>query len=286
MNPKIGIIGGSGLYNMEALQNTDSHDIDTPYGKPSAPLISGTIADVEVVFVPRHGNGHRHSPSEVPYRANIFALKSVGVKYLIAVSACGSLREDYAPGHFCIPDQLVDFTKGKRDATFFEDGVVAHVGVADPFCDAVRGVLAESVDTVGGTVHRNGTYITIEGPRFSTRAESNLYRQWGMDIIGMTTSPEAFLAREAEICYAVAAMVTDYDVWHEQDVTVEMVMKTMRNNLQTAQQMLVDAVPKLAAMTEKSAAHTALKGTLTSSRKLITDEKREKLGPLADNLLN
>lgn len=286
MTIRIGIIGGSGLYRMETLENKTEHDIDTPYGKPSSAVITGTIAGEAVAFIPRHGKGHRFNPSEVPYRANIYALKSLGVDYIVAVSACGSLREDYAPGHFCVPDQLFDFTKGKRDYTFFEKGVVAHVGVADPFCNTLRSLIADATATAGGTIHRNGTYVTIEGPRFSTRAESNLYRQWGMDIIGMTTSPEAFLAREAEICYAVAAMITDYDVWHEHDVTVEMVMETMSHNLETAQKMIIDVVPKIASLSADLPAHNALKGTLTSSKKLANDEIYQRLGPLAHSLFD
>lgn len=285
MEIKIGIIGGSGLYNMEALTHVSTHAIETPFGNPSADIVTGEIAGEKVAFIPRHGKGHQFNPSEVPYRANIFALKSLGVEYIIAISACGSLREDYAPGQFCIPDQLFDFTKGKRDATFFENGVVAHVGVADPFCNDLRAVLADAVDTTGGTVHRDGTYITIEGPRFSTRGESRLYQAWGMDIIGMTTSPEAFLAREAEICYAVAGMITDYDVWHDEDVTVEMVMKTMKSNITVAQKMIVEAVPKVAQL-GKTPAHDALKGTLTSSKKNIDDATRERFGPLSENLFN
>ena len=284
MTIEIGIIGGSGLYNMDALSDIEELDIDTPYGKPSAPVVTGILAGQKVAFIPRHGKGHRFMPSEVPYKANIFALKSLGVKYVIAVSACGSLREDYAPGNFVVPDQLVDFTKGNRDMTYFGEGVVSHVGVADPFCNALRGVLADAVEKVGGTVHRDGTYITIEGPRFSTRAESQLYRNWGMSIIGMTTSPEAFLAREAEMCYAVVGMVTDYDVWHEHEVTVEMVMKTMADNISTAKSMLVEAIPTVAELGEQPA-HSALRGTITSSKKLFTDEHRERFGPMTDNLL-
>lgn len=285
MTIRIGIIGGSGLYDMEALSNHETHDIDTAFGKPSAPVVTGTIANEPVAFIPRHGRGHRYNPSEVPYRANIMALKQLGVEYIIAVSACGSLREDYEPGHVAIPDQLVDFTKGKREYTLFGNGIVSHVGVATPFCNTLRSVLIESVKTVAGHVHSTGTYVTIEGPRFSTRAESNLFRQWGMDIIGMTTSPEAFLAREAEISYAVVAMITDYDVWHEEEVSVEMVMQTFSRNLHTAQNMIVDVVPRVAALSDPQPSHRALRGTLTSSTKLVTDEHREQLGSLLDSLL-
>lgn len=284
MTIRIGIIGGSGLYNMSALTDIEQHDINTPFGKPSDPIVTGNINGEAVAFVARHGRGHRYTPSEVPYAANIYALKTLGVKFIIAVSACGSLREDYAPGDIVIPDQLVDFTKGKRRNSFFDGGVVAHVGVANPFCEDLRPILAGAIEAAGGTAHRSGNFITVEGPRFSTKAESNLFRQWGMDIIGMTTSPEAFLAREAEICYAVMAMVTDYDVWHEHEVTVEMVMETMRHNLHIAQQALINAIPQVANLGD-SAVHSALRGTLTSGKSRITDEQKERLAPFWDSLL-
>ncbi|PJF39493.1 MAG: S-methyl-5'-thioadenosine phosphorylase [Phototrophicales bacterium] len=282
---RIGIIGGSGLYKMSALTDIEEYDIDTPFGKPSDPIVVGTLNGERVAFVARHGRGHRYTPSEVPYAANIYALKMLGVQYIIAASACGSLREDYAPGHFVIPDQLVDFTKGKRRSSFFDNGVVAHVGVAEPFCEAMRPILAEAVEAAGGVVHHKGNFITVEGPRFSTKAESNLFRQWGMDIIGMTTSPEAFLAREAEICYGIMAMVTDYDVWHEEMVSVEMVMHTFQQNLNVAQQALIHAVPKVAQLGE-TAAHYALRGALTTGKSHITDEHRERLEPFISSLFN
>lgn len=234
--PIFGVIGGSGLYGMSTLTDVSEHDINTPFGKPSAPLISGKLAGQPVVFLARHGIGHAITPTEVNYRANIHALKQMGVHRIVSVSACGSLREKIAPGHIVVPDQLVDFTRD-RQRSFFGDGLVAHITAADPFCEDLGGQLLTALEPGETTVHAGGTFITIEGPRFSTRAESHLYRQWNMSIIGMTTSPEAFLAREAEMCYAVMAHVTDYDVWHtsEAPVTVEMVMRILDKNTAGAQ---------------------------------------------------
>lgn len=235
--PALGIIGGSGLYNISGLTDMTEHDVTTPFGKPSDPVLVGTLAGQRVAFLARHGRGHRLSPSEVNYRANIFALKQLGVARVVAVSACGSLRQDYAPGHIVIPDQVYDNTK-QRERTFFGEGLVAHVGVADPFCPTLSRQLFAAVQATGATVHAGGAFITIEGPRFSTRSESSTFRQWGMSLVGMTTSPEVFLAREAELCYACMAHVTDYDVWHqaEEPVTVEMVIRTLNQNTVYAQQ--------------------------------------------------
>ncbi|HSK89253.1 MAG TPA: S-methyl-5'-thioadenosine phosphorylase, partial [Anaerolineales bacterium] len=209
----LAIIGGSGLYAMAGLSDTQEHHITTPFGKTSAPIIVGTLEGQRVAFLARHGIGHHITPSEVPYRANIYALKSLGVQRIVSISACGSLQQEFAPGHIVIPDQIYDNTHG-RARSFFGEGLVAHISVADPFCADLSGQLESAVRMAGGTTHRGGSFITIEGPRFSTKAESNTYRSWGMSIIGMTASPEAFLAREAEICYATMAHVTDYDVWH------------------------------------------------------------------------
>ena len=232
----LAIIGGSGLYSMEGLQDTKELQIDTPFGKTSAPIVTGILEGIQVAFLARHGIGHHITPSEVPYRANIYALKSLGVQRILSISACGSLKEELAPGHIVIPDQIYDNTH-KRARSFFGDGFVAHVGVADPFCSDFSGQLESAISKAGGVVHRGGNFITIEGPRFSTKAESRTYRSWGMSIIGMTASPEAFLAREAEICYATMAHVTDYDVWHvsEAPVTVEMVIQTLNRNTALAQ---------------------------------------------------
>ena len=232
----IAIIGGSGLYEMQGLQNTKELQVDTPFGKPSAPIIIGTLEGLRVAFLARHGIGHHIMPSDVPYQANIYALKSLGVQRIVSISACGSLKAELAPGHIVIPDQIYDNTH-KRPRTFFGEGFVVHAGVADPFCSDLSGQVESAVREAGGVVHRGGNFITIEGPRFSTKAESQAYRAWGMSIIGMTASPEAFLAREAEICYATMAHVTDYDVWHvsEAPVTVEMVIQTLNKNTELAQ---------------------------------------------------
>jgi 5'-methylthioadenosine phosphorylase len=234
--PVIAVIGGSGLYNFPALKNVQMVDLDTPFGKPSAPIAVGELSGKKIAFLARHGIGHHISPSEVNYRANIYALKAIGAQKIVSVSACGSLREDYAPGHIVIPDQIFDFTN-RRVRSFFGEGMVVHIGAADPVCKAFSNQVYEAAIAANGTVHKGGTFITIEGPRFSTRAESNTYRAWGMSIIGMTASPEAFLAREAEMCYAIMAHVTDYDVWHisEEPVSVEMVVRTLMNNTELAQ---------------------------------------------------
>lgn len=237
MPVQIAIIGGSGLYSMPGLEETSLHEVKTPFGDASAPIIVGKLSGKRVAFLARHGIGHVISPSEINYRANIFALKKLGAERIVSISACGSLREDYTPGDIIIPDQLFDFTRGVRKATFFGDGLVVHIGSADPFCEDLSGQLADAATQTGAPVHKGGALLTIEGPRFSTKAESNIFRAWGMSIIGMTACPEAFLAREAEMCYASMAHVTDYDVWHttEAPVTVEMVVRILQHNTQVAQ---------------------------------------------------
>jgi len=233
----LAVIGGSGLYAMPGLQNTHEYHVDTPFGRPSAPIMTGSLDGTRIAFLARHGIGHHIAPGDVPYRANIYALKSLGATRIISISACGSLREELPPGHIVIPDQIYVNAQG-RPRSFFGEGLVAHVSVADPFCEETSNYLEAAVRSAGGQVHRGGTLITIEGPRFSTRGESLTYRSWGMSIIGMTASPEAFLAREAEICYATMAHITDYDVWHESEapVTVEMVVQTLHKNTELAQQ--------------------------------------------------
>ena len=244
--PVLGVIGGSGTYDMPDLTDVEMQEISTPFGEPSSPLAIGKLDGRKVVFLARHGIGHIYPPTTVNYRANIYALKMFGVERVLSISACGSLREDYVPGEIVIPDQLFDHTVS-RPRSFFESGLVTHISVADPFCPDLSETLASSTEEVSGSVHRGGCYITIEGPRFSTRAESNIYRAWGMSIIGMTTSPEAFLAREAEMCYAVMAHVTDYDVWHqaEEPVTVEMVFQTVKKNTNLAQEVIAHLVAEL-----------------------------------------
>jgi 5'-methylthioadenosine phosphorylase len=233
----LAIIGGSGLYAMPGLRDTREYNTSTPFGRPSAPIVVGTLEGMRVAFLARHGIGHHITPSEVPYRANIYALKSLGTPRIVSISACGSLKEDLPPGHIVIPDQIYDNTHG-RPRSFFGDGLVAHISVANPFCEDTSNQVEAAVRSAGGEVHRGGTFITIEGPRFSTKGESLTYRSWGMSIIGMTASPEAFLAREAEICYATMAHITDYDVWHESEapVTVEMVIQTLNKNTALAQE--------------------------------------------------
>jgi 5'-methylthioadenosine phosphorylase len=279
MNKKatVGIIGGSGLYQMHGLVDTEQVEARTPFGEPSAPITIGTLEGVRVAFLARHGIGHHITPTEVPYRANIYALKSLGVERVVSISACGSLREDYAPGHIVVPDNLFDFTK-ERPRSFFSDGFVAHVSVADPFCGDLSAQLASAVRETGTEMHRGGTFITIEGPRFSTKAESHTFRSWGMSIIGMTASPEAFLAREAELCYAVMAHVTDYDVWHESEspVTVEMVIQTLHKNTEVAQDAIRNLVRGLNSE-RNCACGSALSTALITDPKVIPADTRSKL---------
>jgi 5'-methylthioadenosine phosphorylase len=276
----LAVIGGSGLYHMSALKQIDEFNPKTPFGRPSAPIVIGTLEERRVAFLARHGAGHHLSPSEVPYRANIFALKMLDTERIVSISACGSLREDYAPGHIVIPDQLYDNTKS-RPNTFFGDGLVAHVGVADPFCEDLSAQLEQAVRQTSATVHTGGTLITIEGPRFSTKAESNVYRSWHMSLIGMTACPEAFLAREAEICYVAMAHVTDYDVWHisEAPVSVELVVETLNRNTQVAQDALIKLIAALNPAHPCSCGN-ALSGALITEREKIPAATIAKLQPL------
>jgi 5'-methylthioadenosine phosphorylase len=247
---KIGIIGGSGLYQMPELTDIREVEVDTPFGKPSDAFIIGTLEGERVAFLPRHGRGHKLTPTELPFRANIYAMKLLGVDYILSVSAVGSLREDYAPTDFCIPDQFFDRTRARAaESTFFSEGIVAHIPFAHPVCEELGDILEASCRTVEGlNVHRGGTYICMEGPAFSTKAESNVYRSWGMDIIGMTNLQEAKLAREAEIAYATLALVTDYDCWHgdHDSVTLEMVIGYLTKNVRNAQLVLKEAVKRVA----------------------------------------
>ena len=281
----LAIIGGSGLYAMAGLSHTQEHNISTPFGKTSAPIIVGTLEGQRVAFLARHGIGHHLTPSEVPYRANIYALKLLGVERIVSISACGSLQEEFAPGHIVIPDQIYDNTHG-RARSFFGEGLVAHISVADPFCADLSGQLASAVRGAGGTTHHGGSFITIEGPRFSTKAESNTYRSWGMSIIGMTASPEAFLAREAEICYATMAHVTDYDVWHvsEAPVTVEMVIQTLNKNTAVAQEALRILAGQLTDARQCACGH-ALATALITHRDAIPVETRQRLDLLVNKYL-
>ncbi|CAI8297654.1 MAG: S-methyl-5'-thioadenosine phosphorylase [Hyphomonas sp. TMED17] len=245
----IGVIGGSGLYDLQGLQDTETIDLETPWGAPSDRLVKGRIGAISFVFLPRHGKGHRLTPSAVPYRANIDALKRLGCSDIVSISACGSLREAYAPGDFVFVDQFIDRTI-HRDNSFFGDGVVAHVSMADPVCRRLSGLVAEAAGPTGVKIHQGGTYLAMEGPQFSSRAESYLYRQWGCDVIGMTNMPEAKVAREAELPYATMAMVTDYDCWREGENGVEVtdVLDIMQKNTAHAQQTLQNLAQQLQAV--------------------------------------
>ena len=276
----IGVIGGSGLYQMEGLERVREFEIKTPFGKTSDKLMRGRLGAVEMVFLPRHGRGHRWLPTEVNFRANIFAMKKIGVERIISVSAVGSLREEIAPGHVVIPDQFIDRTT-QRPSTFFGRGVVAHVSLADPFCHDLSKILAESARAEGAKVHAGGTYLCMEGPQFSTRAESHLYRSWGAHIIGMTNLQEAKLAREAEICFGTLALATDYDCWNEQagDVEIESVLAVLQQNVQLAQKTIRRAATLLTAQ-RACACASALKDAIITDRTQIPRKLRMELKPI------
>ena len=283
--PQLGVIGGSGLYHMRCLQEIQEQVVITPFGEPSAPIVIGTLEGQRVAFLARHGIGHHISPTEINYSANIFALKSLGVERIVGISACGSLREDFVPGDIVVPDQLFDFTRGRK-RTFFEGGLVAHINVADPFCPYLSDQLCTAVQATGANVHRGGAFITIEGPRFSTKAESNTFRAWGMAVIGMTTSQEAFLAREAEMCYATMAHVTDYDVWHsgEETVTVERVIEILHRNTQIAEDAIRNLVSQLKPK-RTCECPQALATALITDPTVIPVETLQRLGLLVDKYL-
>lgn len=280
---RFGVIGGSGVYSIEALTDIEEIKLDTPFGSPSDSYIVGTLHGQRVAFLPRHGRGHRISPTRLNQRANIYGFKMLGVEYLIGVSACGSLQEHIAPGDIVIPDQLMDRTTGRAlsffdDPTVGTDGLVVHISVADPFCPALSKICHEAVQQTGARVHRGGNFVTVEGPRFSTKAESRVFRSWGMDIIGMTTTPEAQLAREAEMSYAVMAHVTDYDVWHESEepVTVEMVVQTLLHNADVAKQAVANALALLTNAGPTPQAN-ALRDAIMTNKKLVRPDVVEKL---------
>ena len=279
---KLGVIGGSGVYEMQGVDVVKEHAIETPFGDPSDTLVETSIEDRSVYFLPRHGRGHIHLPSEVPSRANIFALKTLGVTHVLAVSAVGIMQEQIAPGDMIVPDQIFDRTRGQRASTFFGKGIVGHVGFADPFCDELRQVVLEAGKEVAATVLEGGAYICMEGPQFSTRAESHFYRRTlNPTVIGMTALPEAKLAREAEMCYAMLAMGTDYDCWHEdeEDVTVEAVIAVLKQNAETANAIVKAAVGKLPE-TSGCACLDAARYAIITSPDRISDEVRERLAPL------
>lgn len=274
----IGVIGGSGLYEMEGLTDIASVSMDTPFGKPSDDYMTGVLDGVRMVFLPRHGKGHRFLPSEVNYRANIYGMKKLGVERIISVSAVGSMREEIAPGHIVIPDQFIDRTKGIRRDTFFGNGIVGHVQFADPVCAGLSAVLHEAAREAGATVHRGGIYVCMEGPAFSTRAESRMYRTFDVSVIGMTNLTEAKLAREAEICYGVIALSTDYDCWHDvhEDVSVEAILAIIRNNVAMAKNIIRHAVQLIGGERACPCAE-ALKYAVISDRSVIPVETRENL---------
>lgn len=279
--PLIGVLGGSGLYQMDALTDVKEHVIDTPFGQPSDVVVTGQVAGTAVAFLARHGRGHRLIPSEVPYRANIYALKSLGVRYLISVSAVGSLREEIRPLDMVLPDQFIDLTK-HRTATFFGDGAVAHVSMAQPVCPALSALLAQAFEGMhlgDVRVHKGGTYVCIEGPSFSSKAESLWYRGIGADIIGMTNMPEAKLAREAQIAYATLALATDYDCWHpkEAHVTADMAIANLMKNAEHAQQVLVGAINLISESLPESIAHTALGSGLVTQPEAMAPQVKERL---------
>lgn len=282
----VGVIGGSGLYEMEGLEDVEEHEVSTTYGDPSDKIVSGRIGETRLLFLPRHGRGHRFAPHQINYRANILALKQLGAEQVISVSAVGSMKEGIAPGDMVVVDQFIDRTR-TRPSTFFEDlGVVAHVELADPVDAALAGALYTSAVEVGAPVHRDATYLCIEGPQFSTRAESNLYRSWGVHVIGMTNLPEARLAREAELPYATLALATDYDCWHQghESVTVEAVLEVMRKNIATAKAILKTVASRIPDPAD-SPVSSAMKHAVMTAPELISDEARAKLEPLIGKYL-
>ncbi|RMF97208.1 MAG: S-methyl-5'-thioadenosine phosphorylase [Candidatus Schekmanbacteria bacterium] len=277
MAGKIGIIGGSGLYAMDELENIKEIKVDTPFGEPSDAYISGELDGKELIFLPRHGRGHRILPHELNFRANIFGMKKLGVEWIISVSAVGSMREDIEPGHIVIPDQFFDRTR-MRPSTFFGNGIAAHIQFADPLCENLRKILYDSAVKAGAVVHKGGTYICIEGPQFSTRGESMIYRHWGVDVIGMTNLPEARLAREAEICYGTIALATDYDCWHtaEEDVTIDAVLEIIKKNVQMAQKIIKNAI-KIIGGERNCECASALENAIITDKSLIPQEQKERL---------
>jgi 5'-methylthioadenosine phosphorylase len=281
----VGVIGGSGLYQIEGLQHVKEIDVSTPFGKPSDKFIQGLLGDTELLFLPRHGRGHRWLPTEINFRANIFGMKKLGVERIISVSAVGSLQEKIAPGHVVIPDQFIDRTT-QRLSTFFGKGIVAHVSLADPFCKELSTELANAANAAGAMIHQNGTYLCMEGPQFSTRAESHLYRNWGADIIGMTNLQEAKLAREAEICFATLALATDYDCWNESagDVAIDHVLAVLQQNVDLAKKTIRQAIKYLGEARTCGCA-AALKTAIITEKSKIPKKVRRDLRPIIGKYL-
>jgi len=284
---EIGVIGGSGLYEMEGLTVREERTLDTPFGEPSDAFVIGEIAGRSVAFLARHGRGHRLLPTEINFRANVYALKVLGVERILSVSAVGSMKEAYAPTHIVVPDQFFDRTRHRPD-TFFGGGLVAHVSLADPVCSEMVDLAVEAAREAGATVHKGGTYLCMEGPQFSTRAESHIYRSWGVDVIGMTNLQEARMAREAEICYATLAMVTDYDCWHEEEEAAHTasILEVLRQNVKTGQQVVANLIARLP---ERAADHpcaTALAGAIITDPSAIPAAARERLAPIVGKYLD
>ena len=282
---KVAVIGGSGLYEMEDLTDSEDVDVQTPFGEPSDTIVVGTLAQTRIAFLPRHGRGHRISPTDIPVRANIYALKSLGVERIISVSAVGSLREELEPLDLLVPDQLIDRTRS-RVSTFFDGGIVAHISFAEPFCPVLSDDVAQTARAQGVTTHVGGACVVIEGPQFSTKAESEIYRSWGASAIGMTALPEAKLAREAEICYATMAFVTDYDTWHETEetVSVEMIVGNLLKNVTTAQNIIREVVPRIPEPRE-CVCESALRDAIITSPERIPDSARRRLSAIVDRYL-
>ena len=283
---KVGIIGGSGLYNLKELEKVDKVQLDTPFGKPSSDFLTGEVHNIPVIFIPRHGLGHVLLPTEIPFRANIWGLKKLGVTHLISVGAVGSLKEEIIPGHMVFPDQFIDLTR-HRTSTFFGNGVVAHVQFGDPVCSKLCEKLVQAAQAVGATIHMGGTYICMEGPAFSSRAESLLYRSWGADVIGMTNAQEAKLAREAEMAFASIALATDYDCWHvsESEVNVEDIIKVMHENVETARRIIVETLRNLTPDFPNSQ-QDALKFALITEKSKIPQKTRSDLDLLLSKYLD
>ncbi len=288
--PVIGVIGGSGLYEIDGLTDVQEVVLDTPFGAPSDVFITGNLGGAKMVFMPRHGRGHRLLPSEVNFRANIYGMKKLGVEQIISVSAVGSMKEEIVPGDIVVPDQFFDRTQGRRASTFFGDGVVAHVQFADPVCAELSAILVDSAKKVGATVHQGGTYICIEGPNFSTRAESNIYRSWGVDIIGMTNVPESRLAREAEICYGTVALATDYDCWYEghDDVSVDAIVAIIKKNVATAREIIKTAAELIVKQRQQRncPCADALKFAIMTDKSVIPAAAKQALEPIIGKYLD
>ncbi|MBM10997.1 MAG: S-methyl-5'-thioadenosine phosphorylase [Chloroflexi bacterium] len=283
---RIGVIGGSGLYEMDGMSNVESVEVDTPFGKPSDAIVTGELDGVPVAFLPRHGRGHRFNPSHIPARANIYALKTLGVERIISVSAVGSLKEEFSPLDLVVPSQLIDRTR-LRENTFFESDLVVHVAMADPFCAHTSHQVQEAAQLLDITTHPGGTMVVMEGPAFSTRAESFMYRSWGADIIGMTALPEAKLAREAEICYATMAWITDYDCWHQgtESVTVDMVIANLQKNVATSKALLQQVLPTLGGQ-RTCPCESALRDAIITRKEDISEDVRKKYSPITGRYLN